>query len=80
MEVDPSPNHTLPNTQDNRHTPPVDFELNSEQIKTILSFGKDLQGLYDSITANASKDKLKVLLQVSICMYVCTPMEPYMHI
>lgn len=43
---------------------PENFELTTEQIKRILTFGKDLQRLYDSIAADGTHDKLKVLLQV----------------
>lgn len=77
MEVDPpcmslgSPSslQPLPYPQDTHHTPPESFEPTTEQIKKILAFGKDLQALYDSLTAHAPNEKFKVLLQVilSVC-------------
>lgn len=65
-----SPLLTLP--LDRPHILPEHFELNTDQIKRILAFGKDLQRLYDSITRNGSNDKLKVLLQVTVlqCMWL----------
>lgn len=78
MEVDPPPTSapvlhssqaSLHNSQDPQqdrhlHSSPEKFELTTEQIKHILMFGKDLQRLYDSLTADASNEKFKVLLQV----------------
>ena len=53
--------------QDSRQVP-EDFELTTEQIKRILTFGKDLQRLYDNIVSSGgTHDKLKVLLQVLCC-------------
>lgn len=74
MEVDPpllnsttidSPTLHSQGTQDSDHPSPEHFQLNTEQIKRILAFGKDLQRLYDSVTTGRPNDKLKVLLQVA---------------
>lgn len=43
---------------------PENFELSTEQIKRVLTFGKDLQKLYDSIAVEDTNNKLKILLQV----------------
>lgn len=45
-----------------------EFELNTEQVKRILSFGKELQSLYNSLTADTPNHKFKVLLQVNLIM------------
>ena len=60
--LSPSPHHHPLAHQ----TPPENFELNTEQIKKILAFGKDLQALYNSLTAEMPNEKFKVLLQVCI--------------
>lgn len=46
------------------HAHPESFELTTEQIKRVLTFGKDLQSLYDCLTAQTPNEKFKVLLQV----------------
>lgn len=69
MEVDPplipsshrAPSQIPSSPQDR---PPENFELNTEQIKQVLAFGKDLQRLYNSLTAETPNEKFKVLLQV----------------
>ena len=67
MEVEPanstspSLHHTFSQPQDAHQTPP---ELSTDQIKNLLAYGKDLQALYNSLTAQTPNDKFKVLLQV----------------
>ena len=80
MEVDPPLHHsseldsqitTCSSTagHQERHGPKqADFELTTEQMKTILAFGKELQGLHDSLAADNADTKLKSLLQVSLTM------------
>lgn len=84
MEVDPPLLHstaTRHQSPQSQHTPgdryssgqrvltPENFELSTEQIKRILTFGKDLQKLYDSIADGDTNKKLKVLLQVGTLYY-----------
>ncbi len=71
MEVEPpmisgtiSPSLHQPLPQNTQQTPPENLELNTEQIKKILAFGKDLQGLYNNLTAQTPNERFKVLLQV----------------
>ena len=69
MEVDPpllNTTHDSPlHSQVTQHPSPENFQLNTEQIKTILAFGKDLQRLYNTVTTGQPNDKFKVLLQVA---------------
>lgn len=58
-------------TQD-AHSSTDNFELNTDQIKHILAFGKDLQRLYNSLTMTVSNEQFKVLLQVSVRVCSCT--------
>lgn len=76
MEVDPPLHLQAKNSLHHNHSQdtqptPENAELGTEQIKIILSFGKDLQRLYDNITSDSPNDKLKVLLQVLYCDANC---------
>lgn len=71
MEVDPpllnstTVDSPTQHSQTTDHPSSENFQLNTEQIKRILAFGKDLQRLYNSVTTGRPNDKLKVLLQVA---------------
>lgn len=58
--------HSTFQDRQNTHEVAVDFDFNTERIKSILAFGKELQSLYDSLTLHNPNEKLKVLLQVSV--------------
>ena len=71
MDVEPggdtSPSRDHTHSENHQQTSPTNFELDTDQIKKLLAFGKDLQALYNSLTQHASNDKFKVLLQVIHC-------------
>lgn len=64
--------HSPFSTNEDTHTPPVDFELDTEQIKQILTFGKDLQKLFNQLSANTPQPVLKALLQDSFSLLAYT--------
>lgn len=43
----------------------VDFDCNPVAIERLLSFGRELQGLFSHLTSSTPSEHLKTLLQVS---------------
>ena len=66
-QVLPVSSHSAHTSQDrlsNSHSSP---QLDNEEMKCLVTFGKDLRRLYDTLTAETPNEKLKVLLQVRLC-------------